>query len=245
MLLFSSMFFVPSFPLLSCTSGVWFKIVWIKHNQLHPVRQSNVLLFFNFSEKMFFWAADGNGNQKNQCRDVCSRHMGPVSWVLPDSILGRLHHRDRSPRVFVEGGTGGKRGKGWRWRRLFKHWWDIGKKGIPKPSWSYTMDHHGPTIYQLYSLYLIYILLILFRFIQSTCCGVAISLRSCQMSENGMRTNVWDCMLRAQAVSFYAAMQCHSCPTPVAGRNHETQDRKIKSSKLQNGDMPTWMLPRT
>ena len=97
----------------------------------------------------------------------------------------------------------------------------------------------------LYSLYLIYILLILFRFIQSTCCGVAISLRSYQMSENGMRTNVWDCMLRAQAVSFYAAMQCHSCPTQVAGRNRETQDRKIKSSKLQNGDMPTWMLPRT
>lgn len=107
------------------------------------------------------------------------------------------------------------------------------------------MDHHGPTIYQLYSLYLIYILLILFRFIQSTCCGVAISLRSYQMSENGMRTNVWDCMLRAQAVSFHAAMQCHSCPTQVAGRNRETQYRKIKSSKLQNGDMPTWMLPRT
>ena len=141
-------------------------------------------------------------------------------------------------------GPGGY-GKGLEVETVFKHWWDIGKKGIPKPSWSYTMDHHGPTIYQLYSLYLIYILLILFRFTQSTCCGVAISLRSYQMSENGMRTNVWDCMLRAQAVSFYAAMQCHSCPTQVAGRNRETQDRKIKSSKLQNGDMPTWMLPRT
>ena len=90
------------------------------------------------------------------------------TWVLPDYILDRLHHRDRSPRLFVEGGTGGT-DRIWGWQ---------------KPSWSYTtMDHHGPT------WTINYILPIWVGDLHKTYCLVAISQKDLIRCLNGMRTN--------------------------------------------------------
>lgn len=200
---------------------------------------------FFFSPRRCFFGRRWNGNKKTMPRRFFETHG--TCFLSSSGLYSWSPSPQRSFSACVcwgwdRGGTG----KGLEVETVFKHQNGISvKRGF--------RSLHDPTPWTIMDqqyinyicLYLIYILLILFRFTQSTCCGVAISLRSYQMSENGMRTNVWDCMLRAQAVSFYAAMQCHSCPTQAAGRNHETpQDRKIKSSHFKMA-MPTWMLPRT
>lgn len=201
---------------------------------------------FFFSPRRCFFGPQMKRKQKTHARDVKRD-----TWDLFPEFFRTLFLVAFTTEIvlrvcLLRVGPGGYGGRRLEVETVFKHQNGIlvkrGFRSLHDPTPWTIMDQQ---YINYICLYLIYILLILFRFTQSTCCGVAISLRSYQMSENGMRTNVWDCMLRAQAVSFYAAMQCHSCPTQAAGRNHETpQDRKIKSSHFKMA-MPTWMLPRT
>lgn len=136
------------------------------------------------------WGAADETETKNPCRDVFSTHG--TCFLSSSGLYSWSPSPQRSFSACVCWGW--DRGeKGSRWRRFssidgFDGIWGFRSLHDPTP-WTIMDQQYINYI----CLYLIYILLILFRFTQSTCCGVAISLRSYQMSENGMRTNVWDC----------------------------------------------------
>ena len=106
----------------SCLAHLGFDLKLFESStiNLHPVRQSNVLLFFFLFSKMFFWAADETETKKTNAETWNETHG--TCFLSSSGLYSWSPSPQRSFSACVcWGWDRGVRGKGSRWRPVFKH----------------------------------------------------------------------------------------------------------------------------